>query len=151
MVLDPDSSRSIRVVSLNGPLTKDRIYRVLIEPQIGDMPTEAGTDRSVAVKILTAYEALVIARPTKPAPTLVAQRTADGLVLTNTGNSNTLLYDGQACEAGAKAVPKPACAKMPAHRMYAGHVWKVPLPHPTDTATFQLQMGEASDPIQVKY
>jgi hypothetical protein len=151
MVLDPGTSRSIRVVSLNGPLTSDRIYRVLIEPQIGDMPTEAGTDRTVALKILTAYEALVIARPPRPNPSLVAERTATGLVLKNTGNSNTLLYDGVDCPAAPPAGAKSVCTKIGAHRMYVGNAWHVPLAHPTDQVTFQAQMSESGDPSTVKY
>jgi len=151
MILDPGASRSIRVVSLNGPLTTDRFYRVLIEPQTGDIPTEPGTDRTVALKILTAYEALVIARPPKPNPNLVPTRTATGLVLKNTGNSNTLLYDGLACQVAPASGAKPTCVKLPAHRMYAGNVWVVPLPHPTDQVTFQAQMSESTDPLAVKY
>ena len=156
LILEPGSSRSIRVVSLNGALTTDRIYRVLIEPQIGAIADQAGNDRTVALKILTAYEALVIVRPSKPEPHLVPSRTAAGLSLQNTGNSNTLVYDGLACPAaeaatGTAAAAKPACVKIPAHRMYAGNTWQVPLPHPTDKVTFVVQTGEAEDPQQVSY
>jgi P pilus assembly chaperone PapD len=152
MILDPGASRSIRVVSLNSGLSTDRIYRVMIEPQIGDMPNEEGADRTVALKILTAYDALVIVRPSKPKPDLVAARTVTGLVLTNNGNSNTLVFDGLACPAAAPAAgAKPACAKIGAHRMYAGASWRVPLPHPDDPVTFQVQMGDASDPQTIKY
>lgn len=155
LILEPGTSRSIRVVSLNGALTTDRIYRVLIEPQIGAIVDQPSTDKTVALKILTAYEALVIVRPTNPTPHLVANRTGTGLSLQNTGNSNTLVYDGLACPAASAAAgataAKPACAKIPAHRMYAGTTWQVPLPHPTDKVTFVVQTGEAEDPQQVSY
>ena len=93
----------------------------------------------------------VLPAVTKPKPELVAARTPAGLVLTNNGNTNTLVYDGEACPPAPSGGAKPECAKIAAHRMYAGSSWTVPLPHPGDPVTFQVQMGEANDPETVKY
>jgi len=153
LILDPGASRSIRIVSLNGPLDADRIYRILIAPQVGALrpgATPEGT-RAVALKILTAYEALVIVRPRRPEAHVVAVRTAEGLVLKNVGNTNALLFDGTACEANPAGGGRPHCAVLPSHRMYAGSEWKVPLPHPSDVAAFQYQVSQSQDPRPVRY
>ena len=98
-ILEPGASRSIRVVSLNGPLNRDRIYRVLIAPQVGELKPDAAPngEKAAAIKILTAYEALVIVRPQISNADLVAKRTVDGITLSNSGNTNILIYDGTAC------------------------------------------------------
>ena len=149
-VLEPGASRSIRVVSLNGPLTRDRIYRVLIAPQVGELKADAAPagDKGVAIKILTAYEALVIVRPQSENGKLVVERTADGISVKNVGNSNTLVYDGIACPVGGGAAK---CAKLPARRMYAGNVWRLALPHPNDLVTFELRGTASQDPQTVHY
>jgi P pilus assembly chaperone PapD len=153
LILEPGASRSIRVVSLNDQLTRDRIYRVLIAPQVGDLRPDAAPpgQKAVALKILTAYEALVIARPADDTGKLVGQRSADGLTLKNVGNSNVLIYDGSACPVSPPGGAKLPCTKLPARRMYAGNQWHVPLPHPTDLATFQLRMTTSRDPETVQY
>jgi P pilus assembly chaperone PapD len=153
MVLEPGASRSIRIVSLNGPVVNDRIYRVLIAPQVGALKTDPTPDgtRAVALKILTAYEALVIVRPPKAQANVVGERSAAGLTLKNTGNSNALIYEGSACEVAPAAGAKPKCVDLPAHRMYPGADWKVPLPHPTDTVTYSLRMNQAQNPRILHY
>src|SRR3546814_11745927 len=45
IVLEPGAIRSIRLVSLNKPLTRDRVYRVLVAPQVGALKVkDAGAD-----------------------------------------------------------------------------------------------------------
>jgi P pilus assembly chaperone PapD len=149
-VLEPGASRSIRVVSLNGPLARDRIYRVLIAPQVGELKPDAAPpgEKGVAIKILTAYEALVIVRPQSENGKLVVERTTDGISVKNVGNSNTLVYDGTACPVGGGSAK---CVKLPARRMYAGNVWRLPLPHPNDLVTFELRGTASQDPQTVHY
>ncbi|MFC3307626.1 hypothetical protein [Blastomonas aquatica] len=54
MVLDPGALRSVRLVSLNNDLTKDRIYRVLIAPQVGEIKVDpdADVETGIAIKML---------------------------------------------------------------------------------------------------
>jgi hypothetical protein len=101
IILDPGQLRAIRVVSLDSNLTKDRIYRISITPQIGELTaTPSDTQgHGLAIKMLTAFDALVSVRPGNPVETLVATRQGANLVLSNRGNSNLLLLDGKICPA----------------------------------------------------
>jgi len=101
IILDPGQLRAIRVVSLDSNLTKDRIYRISITPQIGELTaTPSDTQgHGLAIKMLTAFDALVSVRPGNPVENLVATRQGANLVLSNSGNSNLLLLDGKVCPA----------------------------------------------------
>ena len=101
IIIDPGQMRAIRIVSLNAGLTKDRVYRVNITPQIGDLSASStgGEDHGVAIKMLTAFDALVTVRPADATEQLTATRQGGALVLANAGNSNILLLDGKICPA----------------------------------------------------
>ena len=101
IILDPGQLRAIRVVSLDSNLTKDRIYRISITPQIGELTaTPSDTQgHGLAIKMLTAFDALVTVRPDHPVEDLTATRQGGNLVLGNSGNSNILLLDGKICPA----------------------------------------------------
>jgi hypothetical protein len=153
LVLEPGGSRSIRFVSLNHDLKRDRIYRVLVSPQVGEIvaPQATGTDHALAIKILTAYEVLVTVRPDHPVATVKAERDATGLVLTNTGNSNALLFDGRDCARSAgNVVSDKSCTKIPSRRLYSENMWRVPLNKPDDKVSFSVKISEDKDPqVQV--
>lgn len=106
MIIDPGQLRAIRVVSLNQGLTRDRIYRINITPQLGNLEVEQAdpANRGIAIKMLTAFDALVTVRPENAAGHLVATRDGGTLVLRNTGNSNILLLDGQVCPPKGQAL-----------------------------------------------
>lgn len=99
LVLRPDEMRAIRVVSLNQDLETDRIYRVNVTPQIGEVSydQDAADNRGLALKLLAAFDVLVTVRPQDGRPELVAVRDGDGIELKNEGNSNLLLLDGAVC------------------------------------------------------
>lgn len=105
LVLRPEEMRAIRIVSLNQDLETDRVYRVNITPQIGEISydQEAVENRGLALKLLAAFDVLVTVRPDGGRPELVAIRDGDGIELRNEGNSNLLLLDGAVCprEGGA--------------------------------------------------
>ena len=101
VVLRPDEMRAIRIVSLNSELDRDRIYRVNITPQIGELEfaAEAPDSRGLALKLLAAFDVLVTVRPEDSVANLYAQRDGNLLTLGNDGNSNLLLLDGSVCPA----------------------------------------------------
>lgn len=106
MILEPGQMRAIRIVSLNEGLAKDRVYRVNVTPQIGELgATSAAPDaRGLAIKLLAAFDVLVTVRPEKDDATLAARRDGNFLDLSSTGNSNVLLLDGQICPAAGAAL-----------------------------------------------
>lgn len=61
LVLRPEEMRAIRIVSLNQDLETDRVYRVNITPQIGEISydQEAVENRGLALKLLAAFDVLV--------------------------------------------------------------------------------------------
>lgn len=99
LILRPNELRAIRVVSLNRELSKDRIYRVKINPEIGEISynQKAQEDRGLALKLLAAFDVLVTVRPDGARADLLARRVEDRIEFINQGASNILLLDGQVC------------------------------------------------------
>lgn len=161
LILDPGAIRSIRIVSLNADLKSDRIYRVKISPEVGDIDTPAaGDNHAVAIKILAAYDVLVTARPRNAKAQLVTTRGTDDLVIRNDGNTNILLFDGQLCPPGAddKAAPdakpaegKPACEGVGSHRIYPGASWDLKTQTAADSLHAKARSFASIDPKTVTF
>lgn len=156
LVMEPGASRSVRIVSLNGDVPKDRVYRVKITPQVGDIQANAPDGgRGIAIKVLAAYDILVTSRPSKVRADLSTVRTGDELVITNGGNSNTLLYEGKACADAANAKPganlAPECTDLGARRLYPGNVWKLAVPANQLKVRFKQRSLASSDPKEIDF
>jgi P pilus assembly chaperone PapD len=152
LILDPNGMRSIRVVSLNTHLDKDRIYRIKISPEIGEIETNTtpGSDnRGIAIKMLAAYDVLVTVRPKDGKAQIDASRTDKELVIRNTGNTNTLLFAGKACP--TKAAAATDCEDIGARRLYAGNSWSIPLKSPDTKVEFKERKSSGSDAKEVSY
>lgn len=150
LVIDPGGMRSLRIVSLNSALTTDRVYRVKVVPQVGEIQAAdpGAGNRGVSVKLLTAYDLLVTVRPSRPKAELVATRTPAGLTIRNNGNTNTLLFEGRACKEGVKPGASADCEDLGANRVYAGNEWIVPIKDPSARVYFKerrLASSEARD------
>ncbi len=106
LVLRPDEMRAIRVVSLNRDLATDRVYRVNVTPQIGELSLadESAENRGIALKLLAAFDVLVTVRPEDSASSLSAQRLGNTMRLSNAGNTNLLLLQGSVCPASGAAL-----------------------------------------------
>ncbi|MFN4025282.1 MAG: hypothetical protein ACK4MQ_10630 [Hyphomonas sp.] len=136
MVLEPGASRALRIVSINEVLENERIYRVRVTPQVGAIeanPAE-GEERGINIVMLTAYDLLITVRPANGQPVIQVERTQDELRLTNIGNTNTLLMDGQACS-GAGATM--SCIPLEDSRLYAGATASFALPSPEARVQFK--------------
>ena len=128
ITLQPGEERVVRVILLDTELESDKAWRVHIEPTIGDIES----DRSVAVTLL-AFKALIIARPASPVSEIVSQRDGRTLRLTNTGNSNVVLFDGEQCPGNEQP-----CQRIKGKRLWPGLQWTTELP--TDApVTFKLR------------
>jgi P pilus assembly chaperone PapD len=154
MVLEPGAIRSIRLVSLNENLTEDRIYRVLVAPQVGRIKAEqSGEDaRGIALKLLAAYDVLVVVRPSENNARIEAVRSAERVTLKNTGNSNILLTEGFICPPDAVEDPSTErCKTFESQRLYAGNIFEIDLPSPTDMVVLKTRDGPAGEFIEQKY
>lgn len=137
LVIEPGARRVVRLSLLRPPSERDRIWRVAFRPVVGETAAE-----TTALRVLTAYNVLVMAYPPAPQAELVAERSGQRLALENRGNSNALLFDGRQCDAAGQN-----CRELPTRRLYAGNRWELELPYGTP-ARWRLQtaegVGEAS-------
>lgn len=151
LVLEPGAIRSIRLVSLNSGLTSDRVYRVLISPQVGAIKTASGVDeaRGIAIKMLAAYDVLVVDRPTQRSSDIIAERDAGALTLRNQGNTNVLLAGGSVCPASVGNAPDEGrCRAIAARRLYAGNLTTVELGAATDKVFITTKSGPSAAEVE---
>lgn len=118
MILEPGQSKLVRFSLLERPRDRDRIYRVSIKPAVGELITQQS-----GLKIVVGYDVLVIARPLDARPLLKATREGKTLTISNTGNTNALLYNGLQCPDQSDE-----CDELPSRRIYAGASWRIELP-----------------------
>lgn len=119
LIVPPGARRLLRVVHLGEPPEVDRIYRVNVRPVVGPVAADA-----TAVKVIVAYQLLIIVRPSNPQPELLWTRDGRRIEFSNRGNSNILLFNGVQCptEGGD-------CVELnTARRLYAGNEWILELP-----------------------
>lgn len=121
LVLEPGERRLIRIAATapRGPI--DRVYRVTIKPEAGDV--SANTD---ALKVYVGYDALVLYRPEQITGQVDGQRSGTELVLTNRSNTAQELFEGEQCDASGRN-----CQALPARRLYPGVAWTQSLPYQT--------------------
>ena len=126
-VLPPQGERAVRLVALAEPGQVDQVYRVNVTPIL---PPLADTESSV-VRVVVAYQLLVLVLPENPREDLVVTREANILKFENRGNSYVLLADGQQCEVDNGS-------NLPTTRLYAGNSWEVELESSAMTASYRL-------------
>lgn len=110
MVLEPGQRKLIRVAAISAPGNRERVYRVRVKPVVGQLSSEQS-----GLKILIAYDVLVLSKPTNPQPMVRGVRRDNVLVLRNDGNTSVELTDGKQCDASIKL-----CEPLPGGRLYAG-------------------------------
>jgi P pilus assembly chaperone PapD len=126
-VLPPQGERAVRLVALAEPAEVDQVYRVNVTPI---MPPLADSQSSV-VRVVVAYQLLVLVLPENPREDLVVTREANTLKFENRGNSYVLLADGQQCDG-------ENCTNLPTNRLYAGNSWEVELGSDNMAASYRL-------------
>lgn len=124
LVIPPKSRKLVRFVVLKPASEKeDSVYRVTFKPVSNpDIPK----DGNIGVKVVIAYQVLILVQPSNPEPKLVAKRNGNKLVFTNNGNTNVLLREGRQCP--NKSSTEDECHHLPGQRLYAGNKWSIDLP-----------------------
>ena len=124
LVIPPKSRKLVRFVVLKPATDKeDNVYRVTFKPVSNpDIPK----DGQIGVKVVIAYQVLVLVQPSNPEPKLVAKRNGNKLLFTNNGNTNVLLREGRQCP--NKSSTEDECQHLPGQRLYAGNKWSIDLP-----------------------
>jgi hypothetical protein len=153
MVVDPGGMRAIRVVSLNDAVDVDRVYRIRVTPQVGEIQAnDPGAEaRGMTVKLLTAYDVLVTVRPPKPEAGVTATRVGNEVTIRNGGNSNTLLFDGVACSPAIVASGNESCEEVGARRLYPANEWKFTLKDPNAKLRFKERRYASSEPREIAF
>jgi Mat/Ecp fimbriae periplasmic chaperone len=118
MVVAPGSKSQVRLVSLNQSSPVDQIFRVTFTPVLAPF-----ADEGSAVRIVVAYQALVIVPPNNQSSDLSYEKGDGVLTFTNSGNSYIKLENGQLC-----GQLLSSCVDLMATRLYAGNTWSVDLP-----------------------
>lgn len=118
MVVAPGSKSQVRLVSLNQNSPVDQIFRVTFTPVLAPF-----ADEGSAVRIVVAYQALVIVPPQNAEADLSYEKGDGVLTFTNSGNSYIKLENGQIC-----GQLLSSCEDLMATRLYAGNTWSVELP-----------------------
>ena len=110
MVLEPGQRKLIRVAAIAAPGVQERVYRVRVKPVVGQLSSEQS-----GLKILIAYDVLVLSKPANPQPLVRGGRRGSVLVLRNDGNTSVELTDGKQCDESLKI-----CEPLAGGRLYAG-------------------------------
>lgn len=122
LVVPPGGRKAVRLVNLAPGAKEERVFRVNLTPVVADEEAE-----QTSVKVLVAYQLLVLIQPAQPESKLVAERKANKLIVRNTGNSNALLRAGLLC---SNPDDQKTCTDLPTKRLYAGNVWELDLEKP---------------------
>jgi P pilus assembly chaperone PapD len=113
MILEPGQRKLIRVADLAPASDKERVYRITVKPQVGQV-----VSASNGLKVLVGYDVLVLVRPATPRPDIVANRSGDTASFRNSGNVSVELIDGKQCDSSGKS-----CVDLPGKRLYPGAEW----------------------------
>ena len=148
LLVPPRTRKRVRVIMREGAPRSDRIFRLAITPYTGKariMPKE-GVEKTSAVRVLVAYDLLLIARPSELRPAVAVKRDDKSIVFRNEGNTNVLLRRIVQCEGGVDPDAPQAdksCVEIPANRLYAGETYRVSLPKKGSAARYPVKVWES--------
>ena len=126
MVIPPKAKKSLRFVTLHKDLKKDKIYRVNVAPVVGQVDAEG----SNFIKVLIAYDVLVIVRPDQEVVDFDVKRNGKKITFTNKGNTNVLFRRAEQCPKNSSNPEQ--CKIIPGHRLYADTSFTQDLPFDTN-------------------
>jgi Mat/Ecp fimbriae periplasmic chaperone len=144
LVIPAGGRKRLRLVRMdNVSLAKeDKVFRVLVKPEVGEVKSD-----QTAVKIIVAYEILVLSQPKNAKHQLISSFDGKTLKLTNNGNTNVLLQKGNQCPKGQSIEDeKNDCVELTGKRIYAGTSWETQVPFLTPV-NYQLSVGMDNDLI----
>ncbi len=132
VVIPAGGRKLLRFVNLAGRGDEEQVYRVNVTPKLGEIKA-----RTSAIKVLVAYQVLVIVAPERRREELAAKRLGGALELSNLGNTNALLYRGVQCPDPSQLDSPPDsparenCATVRGTRLYPGNHWRPELRYDT--------------------
>lgn len=134
MVLDPKTSRVLKVFNINESVDSEYIYRAEIVPI--PSPFKIKGENNIGVKIQIGYEALIIIPPENPKYSYTFNRDNEFLKVVNTGNSNLLFFNGKICL-------DDTCKDIKPKRIYSGvtHNFELPINNKEATIEFDIREG----------
>ena len=118
LAIPPNGQKMVRIVNLDPSRAEERIYRINITPVLPPLQEQSGS----VVRVVVAYQLLVIVDSAQPREDLDIQRSGYHLSVTNNGNTNVLISDGKQCEEASEH-----CVDIAAHRVYPGNNWATEL------------------------
>jgi len=118
LAIPPNGQKLVRIVNLDPSSTQERIYRINVTPVLPPLQEESGS----VVRVVVAYQLLVIVDPAAPREDLDIQRSGYRLTISNNGNTNVLISDGKQCDPASDH-----CVDIAAHRVYPGNNWDTEL------------------------
>ena len=143
MKIPPHKYKLIRLVFTQKADVIDRLYRVDVQPTVGDLLLPNKTNE-IGIKILVGYGVVVIQRPSKLNVAVSMERQDKTLIVKNTGNTNVILSNGKQCDLKGKN-----CQELPPKRIYAAQVWEQELPY-TTSVTYHESYLDNSQTLQSK-
>lgn len=117
LMIPANSQKLVRIVNLAPGAEQERIYRVNVTPVLPPLQEDAGS----VVRVVVAYQLLVIVDPAQPVEAVDIKREGFRLTLSNSGNTNVLFSDAKQCNS------MDDCVDIAAHRVYPGNTWSVDL------------------------
>ena len=122
LILPPGGQQFVRLVSLLPAEENDRIYRVDFSPVVGELEATES-----AVRMMVAYEALVIVRPDSMNKEIEAERIENTVKFRNEGNTNVFVDRIEYCQP-SDDLDEDDCEYIVGNRLYSGNTWEVELP-----------------------
>jgi P pilus assembly chaperone PapD len=144
LVIPAGGRKRLRFVRMDNPAaaTTDKVFRVLVKPEVGEVQSD-----QTAVKIIVAYEILVLSQPKNSRPDIQASFDGTTLKLSNAGNTNVLLQKGVQCPKGQSIEDENnECVEITGKRIYAGTSWETQVPFLTPVK-YQIAVGMDNDII----
>jgi len=132
LIVQPKERRRVRIVALDLQPPIDQVFRVTVKPVVGSIDS----DQTAAVKVVVAYDTLVLVRPEDARAEIRGRRIGRVLLIENLGNSCAVLLDGRQCDTSQQD-----CRTLPAQRLYAGSEFRVELPFDTP-ATYAVRFRD---------
>ncbi len=133
LIVPPLGRKTVRIVNL-AQGEKERIYRVNVTPILPPLESP----KTSMVRVIVAYQLLVIVQPRIPEQNLKVERVDGELRFFNAGNTNVLISEGSQCDRQSTN-----CVDLPTKRIYAGGAFNVPLEHDTPV-NYKLTSVDAS-------
>lgn len=137
MTISPDSHKRVRFSYL-GDHARERVFRINITPIIGKV-----ISKTTAVKLVVAYQILLIVTPDNAQADIVCKRQKGHLLFTNNGNTNVLMTKARICQ--TRDTPSDECKEAQvSKRLYAKNTWLIPMADEGSFIEFEVKDGSQS-------